>query len=406
MIFRKKKVLLLSTHDSHLMGHAWSCMQLYDKERYEVGLVSLYSLYNDKTHAIIPNIYIYRIFIKIISFIEKLFVKSNEKYCFSNIFSFPVTANQILRKYTLGKPDIILLHWYDGFITPKVLKQLYEKTLAKIVFVFTDEYPLGGGCHYPCECLGYQTQCTNCPALLNFKCIAERKLNQKLRLLGYVPKVVIAPSAGIEQAQKSAFFKQNTEFVKTFRGCEISNVPSFEEARRKLNIHDDAFVIMFGALNINEERKGMSYLLEALEFVSENIDHKIIALVAGKAESTFKELRNIEYRYMGTVSLEQLYEVYSASNVYISPSIADAGPMMVMFSIACGTPVVAFPVGFALDVIKHKETGFLARKFSSQSLAEGILYFYSNQIRRKEFSDKCLITNQEALKSESVYNSL
>lgn len=406
MSLRKKKVLLLSTHDSHLKGHAWSCMQLYDKERYEVGLVSLYSPHNDKTHAIIPNKKIYRLFSEIISLIEKLFIKRNEKYCYLKIFPFPVTANQILRKSQLGRPDIIVLHWYDGFVTPRILKQLYDKTSAKIVFVFTDEFPLGGGCHYPCECLGYETQCSNCPALANFKIIAEKKLNRKVELLRTIPKVVIAPSAGIEQAQKSTFFKENTEFIKSFRGYEISNIPSFGDSRNKLGIKENDFVIMFGALNINEERKGMSYLLNALEILSSKINQKVVALVAGQSDSILKPLKNIEYRSLGTIPLEQLYQAYAASNVYVSPSIADAGPMMVKFSIACGTPVVAFPIGYALDCVKHKETGFLAEKFSSQSLAEGILYFYSNQRRRKEFSDKCLITNQDALKLESVFNSL
>ena len=406
MSFRKKKVMLLSTHDSHLKGHAWSCIQLYDKTKYEVGLVSLYSLYNDRTYAIISNSFFYRVYDNIIKQIETIFIKRNYKYCFLKIISFPVTANQILRKYAFGKPDIIVLHWYDGFITPKILKQLYVKTLAKIVFVFTDEFPLGGGCHYPCECVGYKTQCANCPALINYKSIAERKLNSKIRLLSSIPKVVIAPSAGIRQAKNSAFFKENTEFIKCSCGHEISNIPSFKESRNKLSIQEDDFVIMFGALNINEERKGMAYLLNALEILSDKIDRSIIALVIGSTESPLRPIKNIEYRYFGIVPLEQMYEIYAASNVYISPSIADAGPMMLSFSIACGTPVVAFPIGYALDLIQHRETGYLAQKFSAQSLAEGIMYFYSNQAKRKEFTDKCIKINQDNLKTDNVYNNL
>jgi glycosyltransferase involved in cell wall biosynthesis len=39
---------------------------------------------------------------------------------------------------------------------------------------------------------------------------------------------------------------------------------------------------------------------------------------------------------------------------------------------ACGTPVLATPVGAVPDVIKDKETGFLLRDNSPESIAEGI----------------------------------
>ena len=124
---RKKKVLLLSTHDSHLPGHAWSCMRQYDKSKYEVGLVSLYSLYADKSCAIVSFRWLYLVIAKLLRLVDnKFLIKKNTKYCYFNTISFPISVNQILKKYPLGKPDIIVLHWYDGFITSKIIKQLYN----------------------------------------------------------------------------------------------------------------------------------------------------------------------------------------------------------------------------------------------------------------------------------------
>ena len=41
---------------------------------------------------------------------------------------------------------------------------------------------------------------------------------------------------------------------------------------------------------------------------------------------------------------------------------------------ACGTPVVAFEIGGLKDIVDHKKTGYLAKPFSSESLAMGIKY--------------------------------
>lgn len=403
---KKKKVLLLSTHDSHLAGHAWSCLKIYDKERYEVGLVSLFSLYGDKSYALHPNFLFYRIVTELLNLIQCFFVKKNNRYCYLRIFSYPVTVKQILKKYSLGIPDIIVLHWYDGFITPKLIKKIYEITRAKIVFVFTDEFPLGGGCHYPCDCKRYETDCLNCPALKRFKSIANRKLKRKIELLHNVPKYLIAPSAGLIKARSSAVFSKNTTYIREFKGYEIQNVPSFYNSRKNIGISEDDFVLMFGALNVDEERKGFKYLLEALNIVSANIERNILALIVGNISIPIKSFQNIEFRYLGTLPFDKLSEAYAASNVYISPSIADSGPMMLKFSIACGTPVVAFPVGYAMDFIKHKETGFLVNEISSEKLAEGILYFYDNSQYRNVYSEQCKKLNKEALNNDSTYNQL
>lgn len=406
MSLSKKKVLLLSTHDSHLKGHAWSCKESYDKTKYEVDLVSLYSLYNDKSHAIIKNFFLYRILNKPISLIDELFIRKNTKYCYAKVLSFPVTAKQILKKYTLGKPDIIVLHWYDGFVTPKIIKELYNITLAKIVFVFTDEFSLGGGCHYPCDCDGFKKGCMDCPALKRFKFIATRKFKKKIDLLQSIPKYIIAPSSGLLKAKSSTIFRTNTTYLRSFRGCKINNIPSFIDSRKNFNINEDVFVIMFGAVNVNDERKGFKYFLEALNIISTKVDNKILVLIVGEITSSLKTYYNIEYLFLGTIPFDKLCEAYVVSNIFISPSIADSGPMMLKFSIACGTPVVAFPVGYALDFIKHKETGFLVNNISSKGLAEGMLFFYQHRENRKKFTESCISLNNESLKNGSVYNNL
>ena len=50
---------------------------------------------------------------------------------------------------------------------------------------------------------------------------------------------------------------------------------------------------------------------------------------------------------------------------------------MVNQSLSCGTPVVAFKIGIALDVVDNKGGGFCANLKDSKDFAEGIYKLYS-----------------------------
>lgn len=411
MTLNRKKVLLLSTHDSHLGGHAWDAMKFYDKDRYDVKLLTLYSLYNDKSHALFKSYLLYRLYRKFIVPLINLFTWGSltttvidNKYSFFDTNYSLFSAKYILKKYGELLPDVIVLHWYDGFINARIIRDLYDATKAKIVFVFTDEFPLGGGCHYPCECSGYTKSCIDCPAVSD-KYIPRRIMQEKIRLLCSIPKIVIAPTAGIMQAQMSTIFKSNTQYLKAIRGVNLKLNISVIDARQYFNVPMDKFVIMFGALNILEERKGFKYLVATLKILSQQLKQDIIALVPG---NTGMQLffDKISIRFLGMLDFDNLCKSYIASNVYVSPSIADAGPMMVKYSIACGTPVVAFPIGYSLDLIQHKETGYIAKMFDVDDLARGIYYFYENQSRQMYFHNNCLQLNNELCKNDSVYNYL
>jgi glycosyltransferase involved in cell wall biosynthesis len=63
---------------------------------------------------------------------------------------------------------------------------------------------------------------------------------------------------------------------------------------------------------------------------------------------------------------------YQAADVFVCPSIEDAGPSMVNQSIMCGTPVVSFAQGVSLDIVITGKTGYRARVKESGDLAKGI----------------------------------
>ena len=65
------------------------------------------------------------------------------------------------------------------------------------------------------------------------------------------------------------------------------------------------------------------------------------------------------------------------ADIFVSPSIQDTGPMMVLQSLMCGTPVVSFELGNSIDYIVNYKTGFRAPIYNTEKLMEGLKYFLS-----------------------------
>jgi glycosyltransferase involved in cell wall biosynthesis len=63
---------------------------------------------------------------------------------------------------------------------------------------------------------------------------------------------------------------------------------------------------------------------------------------------------------------------YSAADIYAGPSLAETFGLVFTEAMACGTPVVAFAGTGASEVVRHMETGYLARFQDTEDLTHAI----------------------------------
>jgi glycosyltransferase involved in cell wall biosynthesis len=98
----------------------------------------------------------------------------------------------------------------------------------------------------------------------------------------------------------------------------------------------------------------------------------------------------IEQKKLGYLNEDELIKAYQSAYIFVCPSLEDSGPLMVNQSIMCGTPVVAFNMGSASDLVKTGETGNLAQYADIHDLAKGIDYMISlDNYKYSEMSLKC-----------------
>jgi len=80
---------------------------------------------------------------------------------------------------------------------------------------------------------------------------------------------------------------------------------------------------------------------------------------------------------------------YAAADVFVLPTLAENLPNAALESVASGTPCVSFDVGGVPDVVRHMETGYLAKLGDADALAEGIRTLLADEPLRDRMGEAC-----------------
>ncbi len=141
--------------------------------------------------------------------------------------------------------------------------------------------------------------------------------------------------------------------------------------------------------------------MEALHQLYKNAPHlsnDIVLIIAGLSSVDLQTYFDFKVIHTGSLPYDKLAEYYGMADVYLSGSIQDAGPMMINQALMCGTPVVAFNIGTACDLINSK-TGYLANYMDINDFSTGILKVIS--LGEEEKSTMSVQCRQAALATSS-----
>jgi glycosyltransferase involved in cell wall biosynthesis len=222
--------------------------------------------------------------------------------------------------------------------------------------------------------------------LINDQYINERvagKLDKKVN--GLKTKAIIKRKCALNIVSPSKAlhdFSEKKNLLKVKNYC-IPNTIDFTVFKRiedcnfkkRYQIPDENLVFLFIAEFATSQNKGFDLLQEALS----KIKVKYTLIIVGSSE---KQIENSgeDFRYLGSRnSTGELCILYSNSDAIIIPSREENLPNVMLESFACGTPVIAFPIGGHIDHIKEHLNGFLAKEISSGDLAIAINKFIENK---------------------------
>lgn len=338
----------------------------------EIPLVNLRSEYLS-IRNILYRIYnkIRRVFAPILK-TKKYKIQKELQHCLPKInaefISLPFSEYRLENHPIIKDADIIHLHWVSDEMLD--YETFFTTCTKPIVWTLHDMNPIQGLFHYK------EDEINNLNIVSNLNREVVEIKNQAINK-SFKNKIhIVAPSKWLADLSSESLIlgKLPTSHIPYGLNQQTFKIYSNSEARRELNLPNNALIFMFIAESLNNKRKGFDLLIQALALI--NIPN-LVLLAVGENNSTISSKNDIIYT--GRITDEQLLaKYYAASNAFILPSKEDNLPNVMLEALSCGTPVIAFPTGGIKEHILPNYTGVLAEDINSAALAKAIQYFSLN----------------------------
>lgn len=307
-------------------------------------------------------------------------LSSRPDHYFQNQQLSPRLDADELRRFAGLKPDVIVVHFISHFLSADDVLALQQVTGAPVLWHLLDMGLLTGGCHYSWHCEGYARVCGSCPALRwsGEHDLSARTWQAKHRAMDCTKGWVVAGSSLLarQAAASSLLGQRHIETLLLGVSPQAFAPGNAAVLREEFGVGNAERVVFFGAQKFNQRRKGMHLLLEALLCLAGDWPRGMplpVLLSAGNA-TDFAPLREKGFSLveLGFVNGATLAKAYACADLFACPSVEDSGPMMINESMMSGTPVVAFRMGVAEDLIEDGVNGMVAELGSVAEFADGM----------------------------------
>lgn len=306
------------------------------------------------------------------------YVDRNRTEASDTLFWIPAVGLSLAEVVGRLDLDVLNVHWTSYFLSLTSLDQLMDLP-TPVVFTLHDMAHFTGGCHYSAGCRGFEADCAPCPQLRFDPLKVPRDVRlSRSELYRRRRPWAIAPSAWMaDSARASGLFEpDHVAHVANTLDLGVFSPRRRRPSRGALGLDQDARVILFGAFDNRERRKGFDLLLEAMRRLlarpafTDGPPVSVLGIGRHLPELDLPGVSVVETGYIDDD--DRLAQAYSACDVVALPSREDNLPNIMVEAMACGTPVAGFALGGLVDMIEDGVTGGLAQPFDPDSLADAI----------------------------------
>ena len=165
-------------------------------------------------------------------------------------------------------------------------------------------------------------------------------------------------------------------------------------AKSILNLPQDKFIITFGCQAGTGNRfKGFDYLRDAIN----KTDLQNVQLVVYGSDYNQKTVDELKYpvTFLGPINDEYaLSLICHATDLFVSPSLAESFVLTSLENILCNTPVIGFDCTAIPEIVQTDITGYLAKYKDADNLAKGIITIYNQHFKpqwRKNYNSQYIV---------------
>jgi glycosyltransferase involved in cell wall biosynthesis len=307
---------------------------------------------------------------------NRLFITLSHYYA---SWSCNLVGCDLSREWAVSDADVIYIHWINFFSLSINSLERILKTGKPVYWFMHDMWPITGGCHYALGCDRFMSHCQQCPMGNNRRGSTRRldlsylQFEVKLKHLSQYKNLhFITPSQWLgDMVKKSALFKDHdVQIHHNVLDTDVFVQRDKIEARKRLNLPINKKLILFGAENIGSPYKGWTYLRDALREPLDGVE----CVVYGTCKIDVQSQVGVKLNKLGRISdIQKLVDLYSACDVFVTPSLADNYPNVIIEAMACGLPVVGFASGGIPEMIDNEKNGLLVSDFDAATLRLAII---------------------------------
>ncbi|MDZ8055550.1 MAG: glycosyltransferase family 4 protein [Aulosira sp. ZfuVER01] len=323
---------------------------------------------------------------------EKLLGHVNESFglnYLNYISSFNISQHPFFKE-----ADILNFHnLHNEYFNYLAISSLTKNKPA--VFTLHDMWSFTGHCSYSYDCDRWKTGCGKCPYPDTYPNIKVDNTHLEWKLKNWVYSSsnlsIITPSNWLtEQVKQSMLNRFPVHHIPYGIDTEAYQPLDSEKCRFVLGIPNNKKVLMFGAEELKDARKGGDLLLKALQNLPESLKAETMLITFGKGGEAISNTVGMENLNLGYVDSDRLKSIaYSAADLFIFPTRADNLPLVLQESMACGTPMVSFKIGGVPDLVRHGITGYLATPEDANDFCNGIVELLEDKSLCDRMSQNC-----------------
>lgn len=293
---------------------------------------------------------------------------------------------ELLLKREFWEAEVVHLHLIHAMPVSLLLLPILS-ALKPTVWTIHDPWAFTGHCVHPLDCERWRTGCGKCPHLDTIFAVRRDTTAATWRLKRWVYRRsrlhMIVASPWMERMAKSAALSRSVTVSRVAFGIDLAVFTRHDKAsaRERLGLPKEGFVV--GFRSTTDPFKGLEMIREALQRLTDlegvvvlTTDHR------GQLADLKEHFEVVELGWVGDPATTVAF--YSACDLFLMPSTADAFGLMAVEAMACGVAVVVAEGTALPEVVGAPEVGFSVPAKDARALAETIRRLYvDEQLRSK-----------------------
>ncbi len=198
---------------------------------------------------------------------------------------------------------------------------------------------------------------------------------------------IITVSQSAAEETRGAFRIPQSKIRVVYNGIDI-------DMFRKLDNEKKEPGRLIVVANTQDRKKGIIYLLRAVQELRERVDVKLTIVDRGAPDNKYTPELVSRYglddrvTFTGRVDVEDLVRLYARAEVAIVPSLYEGFSIPAAEAMACGLPVVATTAGALPEVVENGKTGILVPPRDPNALAEAIKRLLDDEPLRQAMGEE------------------